>query len=205
MSPSSRPPEPPAARSPSLRPALVVVAIAIVIVVGGAVLALAGTGSARSDAPVGPPPAVPGSKLGAESAGRFLSHIASDKEPPSDVINSLAVPAGSRYVDRHLLDRGVGQFDRSVEFSVDATARSVRNFYVRLLSDERWVTNSITEPRAGTSEIIAQRSASDGYQWRVGLIIAGVRTIVAPALAGAAASPVGTTVTMELYQVEDAS
>lgn len=192
------------APGPSLRPALVVVAIAVVIVLGGAVLALVGTPSAHPAASSGGTTRVPGSSLRAEPARALLAHIASGGEPPSDVVSSLAVPAGSTYLGKSVEDRGVSQFDREVRVSVPAPERAVRGFYLRLLSEEHWTLDSITTPSTGSAQLIAERSGSDGYQWRVGIVLRGVATVVSPALAGGG-SPARTTVSLQLYQVGDAS
>lgn len=189
---------------PSLRPALVVVGIAVFLVLGGAVLALVGTASARPAASRGPKTIVPGSDIFAQPAKEVLSHISSGGEPPANVVASLAVPAGSSYLGRKEFDRGVDQFDRQVEVSVDAPAAQVRTFYLKLLSEQEWTTSRAGSD-GGRYDILATRSGDDGYQWEVGLLIDGVDTGVAPALAGGGASPVRTTVTIELQQLPDAS
>jgi hypothetical protein len=191
--------------SPSLKPALVIVLIALVIVVGGAALALVGTSSARPSASKGPANVVPGSKLRAQSAALLIAHIASAGEPPLDVIDSLAVPAGSSYLGKTDLDSGLDVFNRRVEISVNAPEAEVKTFYLKLLSEQKWVTNSITSPKTGSTEILAQRNGSDGYQWGVGLNLTGVGALVAPALAGSGGSAAKTTISMTIYQVEDAS
>lgn len=190
---------------PSIRPALVVVGLAVFIVLAGSVLALVGTSSARPAASHAPARRIPGTRLGAQPATAVIAHIAAGGEPPADVVAALAVPAGSRYLGKDVESRGVSQFDSSVRLSVPDPEGAVRNFYLKLLSDEHWVSSSLTSPHKGASEIIAQRNGSDGYQWRVGIVMSGVRTVVAPALAGDDASPARTTLSIELYQVEDAS
>ncbi|HLI44005.1 MAG TPA: hypothetical protein VKU92_06005 [Acidimicrobiales bacterium] len=189
---------------PSLRPALVVVALAALIVVGGAVLAVVGTPSARESAPNEVSSRVRGTPLRSEPAAPFLAHIASAGEPPEDVVGSLAVPAGATYRSRASNDRGVGQFDRSVTLSVAAPEKEVARFFRLVLSDEHWVSTSITS-NGSRSELLAERNGSDGYQWEVGVILRAVHTIVSPALAGSGSSPATTTVTIQLYQVGDAS
>lgn len=204
MSSATLPSTPASPASPSLRPALVVIAVAVVIVLGGSALALAGSGSARPSASHGPARKVPGSKLEAQPAAGVISKIASGGEPPSDVTSSLAVPAGSTFVSDKNDSAGVGQFDKTVVISVDAPESEVRAFYIHLLSEEKWVSQSLTSPSPGESEIIAERNATDGYQWGVGIVAKPVRTVVSPALGGGSGAA-RTTVSMELYQVQDAS
>lgn len=195
----------PGPKSPSLRPALVVLAVAVVIVGGGSALALVGAPSHHPVASQAKSSKVPGAKLRAQPARAVLDRIAASGEPPADIVAALAVPAGSRYLGKRVNDRGLTQFDRTVKISVDAPVREVRTFYVRLLSQRHWVTSSITTPSGGGSEVIATKAGSDGYQWTVGIVMKGVSTVVSPALGGAGASPVRTTASIELYQVGDAS
>lgn len=186
---------------PSLRPALVVVAIALFIVVGGGILALVGTASAHPAASDGPKAIVPGSKLLAQPAKGVLAHISSAGEPPANIVDSLAVPAGSSYLGRKDFDKGLSQFVRQVEISVAEPASEVRTFYLKLLSEERWVPTRAGH-HGGNYDILAEKNGSDGYEWEVGLLIDGVGTGVAPALGGGG-SPVRTTVTIELEQEGD--
>jgi hypothetical protein len=190
---------------PSIKPALTVVAVAIAIVVLGSVVALIGSPSAHPSSLHPSLRRLAGSKLEAEPAKSFIAHVAAGGEPPANIVSSLAVPAGSRYLSRRSESRGLSQFDSSIEIMVPASEAEVKSFFVRLLSDEHWVTNSITAPAPGKSEVIAVRSGTDGYQWRVGIVSEGLGSLVAPALGGGGSSPARTRVTIRLYQVEDAS
>ncbi len=190
--------------APSLRPALAVVAVAIVIVLGGTVLALVGTSSARQAPPALSGHHIPGTTLRAAAATSFIAHIAYGGEPPSDIVGSLAVPSGSVYLGRAVYDAGVSQFDRQIRIEIPAPLAEVRKFFQAMLSHERWVTNSVTSPSPGTEQILAEKSGA-GYQWRVGITMKGEQVFVAPALAGSGRSAAKSTVAIRLYQVEDAS
>jgi hypothetical protein len=199
------PPPGPRAPGPSLRPALVVVVLALVIVIGGGILALAGTPSARQGGvSYGPSARLPGSPLLAQPAAAALAHIESGGEPPGDVVSALAVPAGSAYLGSSDEDAGVSQFDRSVKLSVARPASLVKRFFVALLADRRWVTDSLTTTAGGAVEVIAQRNGSDGYQWRVGVNLSQVHGAVSAALGGGG-SALTTAFSIRLYQVADAS
>jgi hypothetical protein len=56
----------------------------------------------------------------------------------------------------------------------------------------------------GQLELIGQRSGSDGYQWRVAIVITTVNPTFSPSLAGSNQTSTSSVV-MTLYQVEDAS
>ncbi|MHB8244871.1 MAG: hypothetical protein ACYDGN_05855 [Acidimicrobiales bacterium] len=190
---------------PSLRPAMIILAVAVFIVLGGTVLALVGGSTARPGTSTGIASAVPGSRLRAQGARTFLAHISSQGEPPANIVDALAVPAGSRYLGRFNADRGVSQFDRKVKFSVAAPESEVRTFYLKFLSQQKWVLESLSARSANSTEIIAQRSGTDGYEWRVGLIATSTSPLISPALAGGGPAAPETTVTMALYQVGEAS
>ncbi len=184
---------------------MIIIAIAACIVLGGSALALIGTASAHPTVTGGKVLTVPGSKLKAQPAGELIARIAYDEEPPADVTDALAVPVGSQYVGKANHDRGVGPFDRSVAVTVGDSEAEVKAFYLGLLNEEKWVTDSDTEPAPGATEIIATRSGSDGYQWRVAVTLTPVHSVVAPALGGGSESAARTNVTIAIYQVEDAS
>lgn len=207
---SARPPQAPtpapARPLPSVKPALIVVAVAVTIVLLGSILALVGTPSARPvPLAAGPHRKLAGSRIEAEAARSFLTHIETAGEPPADVVSSLLVPVGSRYLGKRVESRGISQFDSSVSLSVPYPEQQVRTFFLQALSAGKWVSNSVSAPRQGTSELIAERSGSDGYQWRVGIVTTAVHTLVSPALAGNSSSPARTRVSIQLYQVGDAS
>ena len=63
----------------------------------------------------------------------------------------------------------------------------------------------MTDPGRGKALLLAGKNGTDGYPWTVALRITAVDTGVSPALGGGGASPVRTTVALELYQDGDDS
>ncbi|MGH9297233.1 MAG: hypothetical protein ACRDZP_04575 [Acidimicrobiales bacterium] len=192
---------------PSLRPALLLILIPAVILAFGVALALAPSSGGRDARTIQPGPSrvVAGSNLRAEPAASVIAHIARGGEPPPDVVAAVDVPAGSRYLAKLDSDAGVSQFDRSVLLSIDEPEADVRTFYLRDLSAHKWVLNGLTAPAKGSTQIIAQRNGSDGYEWRLGIALKSVSTLVTPALGGAGGAPVRTKITVRLFQIADAS
>lgn len=190
---------------PSVKPALVVVGLALTVILLGGVVAVIGGSSAHPSASSGPSSVVPGSSLRAQSAAPLLSRIESAGEPPAAIVRSLAVPKGSTYLAKANKADGNGPFDSEVRISVPAPETATATFFRQLLSEERWVLQSQTSPSSGSTELIAQKGAADGYDWNVGITMTSTRPVVAPALGGSGASPARTTVVLELQQVEDAS
>lgn len=193
------------AAGPSLKPALVVLGLAILLVVGGALLSIVGSTRAPTGAIPGPVGRLPGAHLRSQPAAPLVARIAANGEPPADITRALYVPAGSRYVGTYDDSAGIGPFDRTVYLSVSDPEKAVAAFFQRMLSDEKWVTSSISHPSSGSTEVLATHSSADGYQWSVGIISKGVGELVSPALAGGGASAARTNVSIELYQVEDNS
>ncbi|HKH87775.1 MAG TPA: hypothetical protein VKA05_03090, partial [Acidimicrobiales bacterium] len=174
----------------------------VLIVVLGGVVALLGSSSAHAPAPQAGI-SVPGVPFEAVPAGLVLAHIESGKEPPLDIIHSLTVPAVARYEGASDSDANVDQFDRSVTLAVPDTSASVALFYGKELPSGHWAMQF--NGHAGHSlELIAQRNGSDGYQWRVAVMITTVNPELTPALAGYGQTS-ASSVVLTLYQVGDAS
>jgi hypothetical protein len=188
--------------APSLRPAAIVLGIAVLIVVLGAVVALAGSSSVHAPSPQ-TGTSVQGVPFKAVPATHTLAHIESSEEPPLDIVHALTVPAVARYERASDNDASVDQFDRSVTLAVPDTSASVALFYRKELPTGHWAMQF--DGRAGHSlEIIAQRNGSDGYQWRVAIVITTVNPQLTPALAGYSETS-ASSVVLTLYQVGDAS
>lgn len=176
--------------------------MAVVIVGAGAALALVGTSSAHARASqLGTN--VPGVPFKAVAAASDLSHVVAGNEPPSDVVTSLTVPADSHFVTSSDEDGQAGQFDRSITFSVPETPTSVDTFYSKELRAASW-SMQFDGFANGDRELIGQRNGSDGYQWRVAVVISTVNPILSPSLAGSSGTSTSSVV-MTVYQVEDAS
>jgi hypothetical protein len=188
--------------SPSVGPAAIVLGIAVVIVVFGAVVALAGSSSAHAPASqLGT--SVPGVPFRAIPAQSDLAHIESGGEPPPDVLKALTVPSVSKYVGDSNDGADLDQYEESVTFAVPATSTSVADFYRKELPAARW-SMQFDGLANGDTELIGQRNGSDGYQWRVAVVITSVNPTLSPALAGSNDTSTSS-VEMTLYQVGDAS
>ena len=146
---------------------------------------------------------MPGVPFKAIPARADLAHIESGSEPPPDVVRALTVPSTSSYVGRSTEDAGIDQYEESVTISVPASSASVGVFFRKELPAATWSIQF--DGRAnGAFELIGQRNGSDGYQWRVAIVISSVDPTLSPALAGSGQSPTSSVV-MTLYQVGDAS
>jgi hypothetical protein len=187
---------------PSLGPAVIVLVIAVVIMLSGAVVAILGSNSAHAPAAqLGTK--VPGVPFRAIPAQADLEHITSGGEPPADVVKALTVPSISRYVGDSNQAGNLDQYEESVTISVPATTTLVDDFYRRELSGAQW-SMQFDGSAGGHLELIGQRNGSDGYQWRVAIVVTSVNPTLSPALAGSNQTSTSSVV-MTLYQVGDAS
>ncbi len=165
-------------------------------------MALIGTASAHT--PVGQlGTRVPGVAVKALPATGFLKHIESGGEPPADIVKQLSVPAASKYAGSGEQSGGVSQFASSVTFSTPDTSKQVAAFYKADLPLGHW-SIQFDGSASGHLELIGQKNGSDGYQWRVAVVISTVDPLISPSLAGSDATSTSKVV-MSLYQVEDAS
>ena len=157
----------------SLRgPAVIVVGIAAVILVGGVLASIftAGNNPVLSLTSIRIPD---GTVVKLTPATTALKPIITS-EPPADILSALAVPTGS--VLRHTVntDQNQTQYNRSASFTTGLSSDQVVDLYRTLLPKLGWkllyqgqgTSNGVT----GT-ETVAQRASGDGYYWEVGAIV----------------------------------
>jgi hypothetical protein len=179
-----------------MRPALVVLGLAVLIVV------LFGVGSALwgSGTTAGPrrPAAtkVPGTSLVAVPAALLLGPIVQPGSPPANIVDALTVPRGTRAGVSVDHSAGAGQYDQEMHLTLAASEEAVITFYRVELPALGWHITSTGPPtgQPGT-ELLAEQSGGDGWQWEVGVVIS-------PTTFGG--SPTGSTpFALRLIQVPD--
>jgi len=199
-------PEPPRfirAKPISLRPALVVLACALVVTAGGFAVALVGSGQSQPATVTGLATAVPGVSLAAVDASGVLQKIASAGTPPSDILGALVVPSGARIIGTTTQDASVDQYDRSMSFQVSTSSEQLVTFYRTELKRAHWSLLGTYQTSKTTTEVLAQRSGSDGYEWEVGAVISPVNPSISPALAGDAQTSAVIGLTLRIFEVSD--
>lgn len=187
----------------SLRPALVVLACAVVITVGGFAVALVGTGQSQPAVVKGLGTPVPGVSLSAVGATSVLQAITSGGTPPSDVLGALVVPGGARIVGTSSQDASVDQYDRSMRFQVTTTSSQLVSFYRIELKRAHWSMLGTYKTSKSATEVLAQRAGSDGYEWEVGAEVAPSNPSLSPALAGDSVTSAVMNLTLRLFEVPD--
>ena len=203
-------PQPPPRPGPGLRPAMVVIGLAALILVLLAVSAvITGGGNAARKGP--PPSASPtkvrGSSLLAVPAGKLLRSIESPGLPPNNIVRSVYVPEGSVLVSAGRTVAGSSQYDQQVVLSVDASQAAVIGFFRAVLPARNWSVFS-TGPalrRPRTIEVLAKQAGDDGWYWEIGALVTPTTFGSAgPTAAAGPAAATGTTrFTIRLYQISD--
>ena len=193
----------PYGKSPSIRPALVVLACAAAVTFGGVAVALVGSGQTTAPTVSGLGVPVAGVNLTAIGAAPVLRRIATDGSPPKDVVDALVVPNGARIVGTSTPDAGIDLYDRSISFQLSTSSSELLRFYDVELKRAHW--SQVAEyPGSGASkEILAHRSGSDGYEWEVGVVVTPVNPSISPALAGDGQTSPTMGLTLRLFQLPD--
>jgi hypothetical protein len=141
--------------------------------------------------------------LSAIGASPVLQRISSGGIPPRDVLEALVVPDGARIVSTTAQDAGVDQYDRSIYFEIGTKSTELVKFYRAELKRAHWkLLGTYPLPSAGT-ELLAQRTGSDGYEWEVGVVVTPVNPSISPSLAGDGQTSAVMGLRLRLFEVPD--
>ncbi|HEX4245409.1 MAG TPA: hypothetical protein VHY77_07580 [Acidimicrobiales bacterium] len=182
----------PVARISVKSPAVIVVAIALVILIGGITASALATGGPTT-LKLKSVTLADGTSVQVEPGLQALKRIETDGEPASDILAALAVPAGSRVTGSLNTDQGTTQFDRTVDFTSSLPAFRVQDFYQATFKQLGWklVSTGPDAYQTGSTQILAQKGSSDGYYWEAGVVVSPTTS------AGV------TPFTLRLFQVQD--
>jgi hypothetical protein len=182
---------------PSLRPALVVVGLALFLVLAF------GIGSAlnHNPTPKAPSPSrVNGTDLVAQPSAATLRPIEILGTPPADVLDALVLPRGAHTVSVTKWS-GTTQYAGKMTFRLGASQAALVAFFRTELHAHGWSIVNVGPARneRGAIEVLAQRASADGWFWEAGVV-------VFPTTFGPGSSPRGATrFSLDLYQMPDAT
>lgn len=195
----TEPPLPPVRTTPGLRPAMIVLVLAA-LVVGTIILvgAFSTGGPGARNTPGGGLGAVAGTSLRAAPALGALRPIEQSGQPPNNILRALTLPVGATMVSTadNTTDNG---YDEQVTFSSTASQADLLAFFAAQLPRLGWkVESDGSAPGVtGGQQVLAQLAGSDGYYWEAG-------ATVSPTRFPAGGPPTGTTrFTLRLIQVAD--
>jgi|HubBroStandDraft_1064217.scaffolds.fasta_scaffold148122_2 hypothetical protein len=185
---------------PSVRPALVVIGIAaLVLLTGGIGAALTSSGSAVP-APTRSLKTAPGATITAVPGRSALKPIVSGGQPPDDILDAVAMPRGAVFTPGSATDNGIGLFDHSLSFTIAVPEERVIDFFRAEMKALKWQLVTQGPPPHGAKgyEVVAQHPSSDGYEWELGVTVAPT-TFGSGTQAGAESTPF----TLRLFAVTD--
>ena len=161
---------------PSTHLALIVLGIALGLFVLGTVAA------GLTSSPATPTPenakvaTAPRAGLTAVSARPLLASIVTPGQPPTDLLDAIALPKGARPVASTATNEGVGLYDRSLQFGVAATEDQVIAFFRAQLPFEHWrLVSQGPAHNAPGYMVVGQHPASDGHEWEIGVTVSPTR------------------------------
>jgi hypothetical protein len=180
---------------PSIRPALIVVGIALLLIlVFGVASALTSNPTPKAPKPA----AVEGTGLVAEPATATLHPIEILGTPPADVLDALVLPKGAHEVSDTPWS-GSTQYAGDMSFRLGAAQATLVDFFHTEFHAHGWSIVSVgaahDDPHA--TEVLAQRASTDGWFWEAGVV-------VYPTTFGHAGADV-TRFELELYEMPDAT
>ncbi len=182
-------------------PALVVVAIVLVVSLGGFLLAALGGHSPTVSGPG--KSVVAGTGLTPAAAAALFAPVSTGGDPPHDVLAALTVPAGSTVVSHERGD-GLDLYSGSVSLTVPAEQAQVEAFYKKQLKSAGW---SLAGPDATADgqgvELFGTRASDDGYYWELVATIRRANPSLTPALNGDTPSG-ATSLELTLFERDDA-
>ncbi len=174
-------PDEPAEPAPPPRPALpgpalIVLGIAVVIVVLGLVGSAIVTNTTGKASPTSVHKITlpDGISVALVPGATALRSMVSQGQPPSDILDNLAVPSGSRATATVNNAAGAGQFDQTVDFATAQAGDEVVDTYKTLLPKLGWQVvytgSGLGTDKSGT-EVLAKRGSADSYDWEVGVVV----------------------------------
>lgn len=167
------PPELPATQpGPNLRPALLVLALAALIIVVGIVASALDSG-ANPTFDLHSMRLADGTVVPLTAGNIALHRLSSNGEPPADVINVIGIPSGAKLTHVNSIDQGVDQFDRVASFTTALTQDQTVELFRRSLHALGWQIIYVggATQNAGATEVLAKKGSGDGFYWESGVTV----------------------------------
>jgi hypothetical protein len=167
------PRRPPTPGGFSMRPAMIVVGLAalilVVFVTIGIVSSHSPTPVTHSDAAL----AVPGVNLRATPAAALLSPIVTAGQPPDNIVNAVSVPAGSVRTSHQNNSGEADQYDSQVVFLSDDSQAALLAFFAADMKLQGWqiFDRGAAANDPGALEVLGKLAGSDGYYWEMGATV----------------------------------
>ena len=190
-------------RQPKPGPALIVLGLAVLVTVGGGLLALAGSGqSSKNSVILGK---LKGEPLTGESANFIIAKIKQNQQPPTDVTSHIVIPEGSS-IKSFQRSNQLSLYNANITISIPASPKQVEQFFKVELSHDGWSLPSVDAPSTGSGvELLSTIPSSDSFYWGIGIVIRKTTPLISPALAGSNQNSTETLAKITIYEINDAS
>ncbi len=183
----------------SMRPAMIVLGLAALIVGSFVAIGLATNGPTQRTTTSRSSRVVSGASLRAVPGVTALSVITRSGEPPSNILNSVSLPEGAVRVSHHANSGAAGEYDKQITLASDASQGAIRTFYLDDMKAQGWqiLGTGPADHDPGGLQVLGKKAGSDGFYWEMGAVVSATTF-------GADAPPAGTThFTIRLFQVSD--
>ena len=154
-------------------PALIVLGLAVVILLGG--VAAAALSSATNPVfTIRYVTLADGTTVPLVPATTKLHAIVNNGEPPADIIGNLGIAQESTVTGVINSDQHAAQFDRTVNLTSQLAQSQVTEAYRRMLTVAGWkliYQGSAPQAVAGSDELLATHGSSDGFYWETGIVV----------------------------------
>lgn len=156
-------------------PALIVLGLAVVILLGGTLAAALTSTGPTPAARVAGATLSDGTHVTFSPATSRLRSIVTSGQPPTDILGSLGVLTTSDITGTVDGDQGTTQFDRTVDLHTSALAQSqVVEAYRLFLQSHGWnviYQGGAPQDVTGSTELLAKKGSSDGFYWEIGVVV----------------------------------
>lgn len=154
-------------------PALIVLGLAVVILLGG-VAAAALSSTTNPTFSVKLVTLGDGTTVDLVPATTRLGAIVSNGEPPTDIIGNLGIARESQVTGTVNSDQHTAQFDRTTSLTSQLAEGQVAEAYRLALEAAGWKViyqGSAPQGAPGATEVLAKRGSSDGFYWETGVVV----------------------------------
>jgi hypothetical protein len=154
-------------------PALIVLGLAVVILLGG-VAAAALTSSTNPTFTIRHVTLADGTTVALVPAADALHAIVNNGEPPDDIIGNLGIARESKVTGVINSDQHTAQFDRTVKLTSQLAQSQVAEAYRRMLAAAGWKVifqGAAPQAAVGSTEVLATHGSGDGFYWETGVVV----------------------------------
>jgi|HubBroStandDraft_1064217.scaffolds.fasta_scaffold371300_1 hypothetical protein len=164
---------PPARPGYSMRPAMVVVGLAVVILAIFITMAIVTTTTAPTTDTSQSSHSVAGTPLRAIPADRVLSAIVVSGEPPTNIINSVSIPTGTVLVSHQMNGAAADQYDAQIGLRSDDSQGALETFFKKDMVHQGWQIFDVgaADHNPGATEVLGKKAGDDGFFWEMGAVV----------------------------------